>query len=537
MIKKGILLALLFLLIIPAFWSLLQPGFFPSDDGEWMVVRLTDFHRSISSGQLPVRWAARLNQNYGYPVFNFLYPLSLYTGEIFHLVGFGYADSIKIVFIFSIVLAAISMFLFVGRIWGRWAGLAAAVVYTYTPYRLLDIYVRGSLGEALSFAFPPLLFLGIYRLCRRPGKKYYILTAVSFAALIMSHNIMAMVFTPAVLLWLLILARRSSGQKINPAPLLALVFGLGLSAFFWLPALNDSRYTVLGQVSVTDYREHFLSAVDLLIPSWGYGPSLPGGGSAASYQVGVVNLLALAFGLVTLFKKSKHRKHALFFLLISFVALLLLTPISLPVWELFPLLKLVQFPWRLLALIAFSSSVLSAIAFRLVRNKYKPFLAVAIIIPVVLVGAQYARPEYFVNRDEGFYTTNEATTTVKDEYLPIWAKSRPAERAQSPVEIISGRGEINRVSAKTGRITADLNLETESRLQINQLYFPGWKAKTDRVSAPLSYDNPFGLMQIVLPPGGHRLVATFSETPLRLLADFISIISLAGLIWVCKKNA
>ena len=51
---------LLSLLLLVAVWPLLKTGFFVSDDGEWMVVRLTDFHRSLVSGMFPVRWAAKL---------------------------------------------------------------------------------------------------------------------------------------------------------------------------------------------------------------------------------------------------------------------------------------------------------------------------------------------------------------------------------------------------------------------------------------------------------------------------------------------
>ena len=99
--KRLGLLLLIILLILPAVWFLLKPGFFPSDDGEWMVIRLTDFYRSFVSGLIPVRWGARLNFSYGYPVFNFLYPLSLYMGEAFYLVGLSAVWSIKLVFILS----------------------------------------------------------------------------------------------------------------------------------------------------------------------------------------------------------------------------------------------------------------------------------------------------------------------------------------------------------------------------------------------------------------------------------------------------
>ena len=108
---------LLFFILMIAVWPLLKTGFFVTDDGEWMVIRLTDFHRSLVSGMFPVRWAARLNHQFGYPVFNFLYPLSLYWGEVFYLIGFNFVNSIKLVFVSSFFLSTFFMYLFAKELW------------------------------------------------------------------------------------------------------------------------------------------------------------------------------------------------------------------------------------------------------------------------------------------------------------------------------------------------------------------------------------------------------------------------------------
>ena len=52
---------ILILLIFPLIFPLLKTGMFISDDGNWMIIRLSDFHRSLRDGQFPVRWAGRLN--------------------------------------------------------------------------------------------------------------------------------------------------------------------------------------------------------------------------------------------------------------------------------------------------------------------------------------------------------------------------------------------------------------------------------------------------------------------------------------------
>src|SRR3989344_8938078 len=55
-----------------ALWPFFRKGFYTSHDGEWMIIRFTAFHQTLAAGQFPVRFVDRLNNNYGYPVLNFL---------------------------------------------------------------------------------------------------------------------------------------------------------------------------------------------------------------------------------------------------------------------------------------------------------------------------------------------------------------------------------------------------------------------------------------------------------------------------------
>src|SRR3990167_1912376 len=88
----GILVASMIVL-----WPLARLGFFVSDDGEWMIIRLSAFYQSLAEGQFPVRFLGRLNHSYGYPVANFLYPGFLYIGSVIHRIGFSFVDSIKLI--------------------------------------------------------------------------------------------------------------------------------------------------------------------------------------------------------------------------------------------------------------------------------------------------------------------------------------------------------------------------------------------------------------------------------------------------------
>src|SRR4030042_3821200 len=129
---KKLFIILIFTSLI-AVWPFLKKGFFQSHDGEWMVIRFTAFHQTLASGQFPVRFVARLNNNYGYPVMNFLYPLPFYFAEVPKVLGFGFVDSIKIIFVISTIASVGAMYWALSQLFNKQASLAGAIVYLFIP--------------------------------------------------------------------------------------------------------------------------------------------------------------------------------------------------------------------------------------------------------------------------------------------------------------------------------------------------------------------------------------------------------------------
>jgi len=154
---------------------------------------------------------------------------------------------------------------------------------------------------------------------------------------------------------------------------------------------------------------------------------------------------------------------------------------------------------------------------------------------VILANFSYAKPASFVNRPESFYTTNEATTTVKDEYMPIWVKEKPFKRAEEKVEILAGEDKIEALFFNSKKTTFKLEGKIETEVQVNTVYFPGWQAKIDGQLAPINFQNEKGLIRLKIPSGNHQVLVVFKETPLRLVADIVSIFGLLVIIgWLVK---
>jgi len=125
---------------------------------------------------------------------------------------------------------------------------------------------------------------------------------------------------------------------------------------------------------------------------------------------------------------------------------------------------------------------------------------------------------------EGYYSTNEATTTVKNEYMPLWASKQMTTRANKRIEFFMGRGTIDEKYVTTQNIDVVVHAKEKSVIQINTVYYPGWGAMLDGVRATIVYENEYGLMHITVPAGDHQLYMAFRETPGRFLADVVSAI-------------
>src|SRR5260221_8591212 len=233
---------LLFLLLgILCLWALkplLVSGFFPIHDDE-QIARLYELHKVLLDGQIPPRWVPDLGFGYGFPLYNFYPPLFYYVGEIFHLLTFSFITSTKIALGVSFVLSAVFMFLWVKDRFGRLAGIFAAIVYVYAPYHAVDIYVRGAFAEFFSFIWIPAVLWSFDRISRKQSFGNILLSGIFLTFVVLSHNLVAMQVIPFFVIYIgvLLFQQRKKFLYLLRTYCISGGISLGLSAYFWFPAL------------------------------------------------------------------------------------------------------------------------------------------------------------------------------------------------------------------------------------------------------------------------------------------------------------
>lgn len=497
-----------------------RPGFFPTHDGEWAVVRLAEMQREIKDRQFPPRWADYLNHGYGYPLFSFTYPFPFYVGSVLKVLHIGLVDSVKVIFLGSVVLSAFFMFLLGRELGGNYAGFISGIFYVIAPFRLVDLYVRGSIGESVSLAIFPLLCFLSYKYITKPSFAKLVLCSGTLAVLILSHNIMALIFFPfwVVFCYIIILSyfediKLYTWRYIFPM----IILGLGLSSFFFLPALIEKKYIILSKISLANISENFILLKDYILSPWNYG-------AKPSYQLGWAHVLSAVIGCIGLIfsnelQRKKYVRFTLFIFGSIFVLIFLAHPVSTVLWRM-PPLSWVDFPWRFLTPIAFFLALSTML---LTIHKITRIVGILLAVLTVIISLKYATPIEYTNRSDSYYETNDATTTSMDELMPIWVVNKPSNRYIQKVVTENGNAKISDLVFNSKMITFAVNSQVPSTLKINTLYFPGWQIQVDKKSVPIQYDNPDGVMKLAVDPGSHSVIARFTDTPVRFWSTIITL--------------
>lgn len=563
---RAALFVLIVLFALPILLLLLRGTALCTHDGDLHFYRLVALRDAIRQGLLFSRWTPGLVYGYGFPFFNFRELGSYYVPEILHLLGLGIPAAINVVYAGALLLSGWGAFLLARDIWkSETAGLVAAAAYMLAPYQLLDITVRGNLPESIALGLMPIIVWLFRRLAAARTRLTFWLATLSVAALLLVHNISSLLFIPMLVAYLVILflvrhQRRASGEGRRAWTLVAvaMVIGIGLTAFSWLPAVAEKDSVQLYLTYSTrgnDFRNNFVTVAELAAPSAPADPTLlnpPLQVNVGRPQLGL-GLLGL-LGMVGFRRRSadgacdERWLHSGLLGLATLLLLMLALPLSAPLWERLPLIRFVQFPWRLvgraaLPLALLAGSVPAIAAGRPLRSELLTGIAVVLLLLAALpwsCPSTCSYPESPTIADVMDFERATGLTGVDPlgAYLPRWVVQRPAT---SPMEAALRAGTVPRrfdlaefpagstVFKETygpNRATIELESPVPFQVTYHTFYFPGWVARVDGAQVSVEPTAATGLISFAVPSGRHTLSIRWELTPLRTGAAIISVTSL-----------
>jgi Gpi18-like mannosyltransferase len=508
-------------------------GFPYTHDGENHLARFANYKTALREGQVPPRFAPNLMNHYGYPVFNYNYPLANIMSVPFSVIGFNYELTFKLLVASFVMTGLLGI-----RTWLKQQkfSLPAQVIgmtgFALSPYLLSSIVYRGNIGEIAALGLFPWLLVSIESLLSDKQKPNLIMILV-WTAFLLSHNVSVLFGLVLIGMYAILRFRLhlSSWKKMIMVGMMA----IGLSLWFWLPALAEKSLVVLDNASLSnEYANHFVSMRQLLFAPFLFGFSYPGNIDSLSFNIGLLQIVGVIIALLVFMKLFMHKKitaaHTV--LIFSLVAALLLIILQLKLtsslWSALPFVKFVQFPWRLSLFFAVFATPLLAISWEISHHNLKRLL-IGLIIFQFLAFIRISPVSYFHKASSEYDSFGQSTTTANEDmpqtftYLDFsdWLPTAKAMDGKATINIVKWSG-----SNREYTVTTDAPVTIVEPT----MAFSGWETvigygdNDKKIAQFVDNEEVKGRLAYHLEPGIYTINSTFTQkTWARLLGNTISL--------------
>ena len=552
----------LIIITVLAVLGLLNNQYFAIHDGQH-IARLYLLDQAIKQGSLYPRWVGGLGFNFGYPLFNFYPPLIYYVAEFFHLIGFNLLWSLKLMIITGSFVSSFGMYLLGKRFFDKKTGLLVATLFTFFFYRAITIYIRGAWAEFFAMSILPFVFLGLDNIYKNKNLKSTTVFSISLALLVLAHPLIAFpAFFFAGLFFIYYFFNSETRLIFLRNFLLGVFFGLGLSAFFWLPSLIEKRYTLVDAIlthELASYKIHFIYPFQLWFSPWGYGGSIEGPADGMSFQLGKIHifLTILSFVAILLYFFTKKKRESLkmyFFLFFLFLfSLFMSLTYSQFIWDKIKYLWYLQFPWRFLSFTGIFISLISGAGIYYLGRVIKVdkgwkkilfnLLITIIIVITVIKYITYSKPHdlkpYNEQKLTNFEEISWRVSKTSFEFSPRGIKTKKTELGTTTIGldkkdliikesflILSANKEevkVKKLSDKFSKKEFEIDSKSPLKFRLNTFNFPGWQAKLDGKEIKINDNNDYKLITILVPEGKHNLLFVFKNTLIRTIGNSVSL--------------
>jgi hypothetical protein len=516
-------------------------------DFEFHAASWLDVAQQWREGIAYPRWAGLANFGFGEPRFIFYPPLSWMLGAALTFVA-GMPWVPVCYLLLTQTFAGISAYALLRRLTGTRAALLGAAVYAGNPDALLMTYIRSDFAEQLACAFLPLLLVAALELTGllndKPFKISYIpLFAIPFAAVWLCNAPAGVIasYSVAFLVAWAALVQRSSRALWRGA--CGLLLGFGLAGFYLVPAAYEQRWVKIGQAlssGLLPWQNFLFTAIADAEHTWFNW---------------IASICALILLLLTLWAALASRKFAAAtkgqsarqmwggLLALGALACLLMLRVTLPLWNVLPKLRFVQFPWRWMSVLALVFVCFLAAA----MERRRGWLWIVLLLTISIPLAHFLVRNGWWDADE-MPTQQEAAISGKgfegtDEYDPAGDDHAELPSDAPPVTVWNEENAVMKKSrAQVLQWTTEkkeIRVDTKSaaRLAIRVLDYPAWQVQVNGVPVEPGKAEDSDQMVIEIPAGQSDVRIQFARTRDRTVGIILSLCAafLAMVILVLSK--
>lgn len=511
--------------------------------------RLDVLINALREGSYPIYFDYSNIEGYGY-FFKAFYPdLTILP---FALIGLFTGTYIAYdVMIFTItILCGVITYHAVNKIYkNNFAASVTTIFYTFATYRLYDIYQRGALGEAMSFTFIPLIFLGLYYVIKGDYRKWYVL-AIGYSLLIYTHLI-ASVLMFITLIPFVIYYYKSFTKEPKRLWYLLLAAGVTLliSAFYVLPALEQMMSNTFYYESHTPGGRAGYNKYSFDLIGWGLisGLTYPAGKLFSGTGI----LLTIAVCLRFFVRGKSSMLRSVDFGVIIGVIYIFATSSLFPWGRLpFSLIGFIQYPWRLYEFSSLFFALAGGYYLSLIlKNKGQMavvFIIICIASIVVTINNSLNFKDLYNNESLQFYdnrsdekpTIDNRYHLIGQEYLPT--KVQSLEFIHSRGLSVTAKNETTQIVnlARNGKYTTfDVQVDERDMIELPLIYYLGYSATLNEKDISIEQSDN-GLIQIPVDQSG-MVEAYYKGTTVQWSSfglTILAILALGGYIIFFRKK-
>lgn len=363
-----------------------------SQDITFHLNRFVGLANAFEEGQILPKIYPYANNGFGYATPLFYCDLFLYPFAILYHFGLSVVWCYKLCVLFYTTLGNIFIFLiFKKETNNRKLSLLASFLYLTCSYHLLNIFIRGALGEILAMTFVPLVLYAIYRILVK-HEDCFIFLGISFSLLVQSHLISSLlygIFFFCMIVVFLIMNRKDFSliKKTIITIIKSTIIALLLCAWYLLP-MFEQMHSQTFWLSVNSQYNNInttIQPISDLIRSSSY-KFIPG--------IGIV--LVLFNILYLLVKKNKYITIIIIYILFMYLIIFGLIPGT--------ILNVVQFYFRFYIVI-FPLSII-VMLYVLSGLKHKNIL---IVFSILILFTNAVVTNIKMMNDGEYYLSNNAT--------------------------------------------------------------------------------------------------------------------------------
>jgi hypothetical protein len=410
-----------------AIHPLLAHGNARGQDFSFHLQSWLDAAQQLRHGTLYPHWAVSPAWNAGEPRFLFYPPLSWMLGALLTLLLPVAAAPIIYIFL-ALTASGLAMYRLARHFVSPHAALLASAFYLANPYMLFNAFERSAFAELLAAAWIPLLLLAVLR--ERPTIRGIAIPV----ALLWLTNAPAAVMGSYLLALLAILRvfgsmtnRRATEERRTGTLALATTYlagaslGLALSGIYLIPAAFERRHVQVAMAIIDNLRfqDNFLFDRTADVAHNNFNTSI---------SLLAISLLAITVAAVSVLLLSRSRPQSSssrnlppILAVLTLVIAFLLVPLSTPLWLHLPELAFLQFPWRLLTVLAAALALALALLFdrlpRAVPSWTALVLTLALTVPGYRLFAEPSGPASGAAAIAALFQTHHGAEPT-DEYTP-----------------------------------------------------------------------------------------------------------------------